>query len=306
VGALTWIAPYAPHFSSFLPIYASGNYTPSAIGRVAATQYKLDKKSNFWIHSLTANYLSRWYRYTINDTVHHQQEIEADIFAQQERLEAEVVSMLTSVEASLTALAGGSSKLADGTKAHALAVRDKAVRKLEQWHQKIGEDVNKGWWDFFWLMITKYRDMYQIKDFHAENYVTSANRISYPRWWMEQVGYWGSPGTPSLNRTSVPVYPINVYSLPSPERFKEAYPDGYELPYPSRLNPLNPEYTAAGSAGAGGAGAGGSSSSSSFLSSALLLCVGAGVGAAAMYLVQQQDRRRQYTVIQDSAAADEI
>ena len=31
VGALTWIAPYAPHHSSFVPVYASATVTPSSL-----------------------------------------------------------------------------------------------------------------------------------------------------------------------------------------------------------------------------------------------------------------------------------
>ena len=31
VGAVTWIAPYAPHHSSFVPVYASATVTPSSL-----------------------------------------------------------------------------------------------------------------------------------------------------------------------------------------------------------------------------------------------------------------------------------
>ena len=125
VGAITWVAPYAPHFSTFLPIYANGNYTPAAIGKVTATQYKIDKGSNYWIHSLTANYVSRWYKHTINDTVHHQQALERDIFAKQAVLEADVVSMLQSVETTLNDIAAGSTKMTEDVRQHAIDVKQK-------------------------------------------------------------------------------------------------------------------------------------------------------------------------------------
>ena len=66
IGAVTWIAPYAPHYSSFMPIYAAANATPSAIAN--GNQYKLDKEANFWVHCLTSNYLSKWYTWSIDDT----------------------------------------------------------------------------------------------------------------------------------------------------------------------------------------------------------------------------------------------
>lgn len=36
VGAVTWIAPYAPHHSTFVPVYASAPQTPSSLN--AGTQ----------------------------------------------------------------------------------------------------------------------------------------------------------------------------------------------------------------------------------------------------------------------------
>ena len=104
IGAVTWVAPYAPHHryrmhrpqpfpsplqalsptppftathcrnppphlllhhipphinSTFVPIYASAAYTPPSMN--VGTQYKFEKKSNWWIHCMTSNYLSRWY-----------------------------------------------------------------------------------------------------------------------------------------------------------------------------------------------------------------------------------------------------
>lgn len=293
VGAIAWIAPYAPHYSTFLPIYANANFTPSAIAH--GTQYKLDKSVNFWIHSLACNYLSRWYKASIHDTLKLQQDIEKSVFKEQAKTEADAVSMLTSVESTLSSIAKGNSKIAASAKEHALSVRDAAVKKLQDFHQKASEDINKGWWDFFWFMITKYRDIYQITDFHAENFAHSFKAVTYPRWWMEQVGYWGAPGTPSLNRTSVPIYPINIYSEPSPEAYAKAYPEGIEVPYPTKMNPLNPAYRKTEK----------SANSSevvvgrSYLSDFLLLAVGAAIGATVSYLYVKNDKRSGYTVIRD-------
>jgi dipeptidase len=57
VGGVVWIAPNAPHHSSFVPVYASPDKTPSSINR--GNQHVLDKKANYWAHSVTANYVSR-------------------------------------------------------------------------------------------------------------------------------------------------------------------------------------------------------------------------------------------------------
>lgn len=57
VGAVVWISPYAPHHSSYVPVYTSADKTPSSISK--GTQYKISKSSNYWVHSVVGNYLSR-------------------------------------------------------------------------------------------------------------------------------------------------------------------------------------------------------------------------------------------------------
>jgi hypothetical protein len=53
---------------------------------------------------------------------------------------------------------------------------------------------------------------------------TSAIIIRVTRWWYEQVGYWGAPGTKAPSEDSaVPVYPINVPSYETPEIYQEKY-----------------------------------------------------------------------------------
>jgi hypothetical protein len=295
VGAITWIAPYAPHYSSFMPIYANANFTPSAISQ--GTQYKLDKSVNFWIHSLTSNYLSRFYRYSIGDTVQLQQEIEDRLFKEQAEVEADAAKMLKSVESTLSSVASGSSKIAPSDQWEAESVRERAVKKLAEFHEKAGDDINKSWWDYFWFAITKYRDIYQVIDFHAENFMLAYNRISYSRRWMEQAGYWGAPGTPSLNRTSVPIYPINVMEENTPQELYAAYPDGFDQPYPTMLNPKNPDAVSEEFEPASAEVS--PAAQRTLLSDFLLVGVGAVMGVLATYMVPL-NRRRGYTAIQDN------
>ena len=70
IGAVTWVAPNAPHHSTYVPIYAAAADTPSTLNYV--TQYKLDRTKSYWAHSVTGNYLSRWFRWTYDDVKAHQ------------------------------------------------------------------------------------------------------------------------------------------------------------------------------------------------------------------------------------------
>ena len=50
VGALTWIAPYAPHHSSFVPVYASAPVTPSSMNTGTQCTYKKNIMFYFFFH----------------------------------------------------------------------------------------------------------------------------------------------------------------------------------------------------------------------------------------------------------------
>lgn len=65
IGGVTWIAQYAPHHSSYTPVYVSTPTVPTSLTNL--TQYQFDKSKNYWIHLLTGNYVSRWYVWTIGD-----------------------------------------------------------------------------------------------------------------------------------------------------------------------------------------------------------------------------------------------
>lgn len=145
VGALTWIAPYSPHYSTFMPIYANSDAAPSAIAQ--GTQYKLDKDANFWVHCLTSNYLSRWYSWSIDDTKDLQTRLETDIFARQKEIEATVLAAVN--------------KMRSAVGSAAVDMKKEIASQLSQYQETVGKLINKSWWDYFWFAITKYRDIYK-------------------------------------------------------------------------------------------------------------------------------------------------
>jgi hypothetical protein len=53
------------------------------------------------------------------------------------------------------------------------------------------------------------------------------------RRYLEHIGFWGAPGTPSPNVTApVPVLPYSIPTMGSATAYKEAYPKGFDAPYP--------------------------------------------------------------------------
>lgn len=221
IGAVTWIAQYAPHHSTFVPVYASADKTPSSLN--VGTQYKMEKQSNWWIHCLTGNYLSRWYRFTIGDVRAFQTKLETRLTASSAATESRAVHIIT----------GGSSATTSSLSNNANNVKQEAVSLLTRYHEAAATGVRDAWWDFFFEMAGKYRDMYMVDTPHAENFAVAYRYLTVSRQWMELMGFWGPPGTPPPGETqAVPVRPLNVPSLDSQEEYKEQYPNGFTAPYP--------------------------------------------------------------------------
>lgn len=219
IGAVTWIAPYGPHFSTFVPVYASAPTAPPSLK--LGTLYKFDERSNWWIHCLTGNYLSRWYSFTIVDVKAFQQAQEEEIFSSQTALEESLLELLMRGEGGLMV----------GT----------VAQSLSDWQAATASRVLEGWTSFFYRMVGKYRDMVKVVNEHAETYVDSYTYLTVPRSWLESVGYWGAPFTPPPGSASpLPVQPINVPSLASPALYQAAYPRGLGAAYPWPFSYITP------------------------------------------------------------------
>jgi len=146
IGAVTWIAQYAPHHSSFVPVYASADHTPSSLN--TGTQFKVDKQANWWVHCVTGNYLSRWYRYTIEDVRAFQKSIEEKLLASQAAIEKEALALMTipSVDAFVI------------------------PKMLWVYHERTATQVREEWWDFFFKMAGTYRYKYILFLLFNETY----------------------------------------------------------------------------------------------------------------------------------------
>ena len=59
------------------------------------------------------------------------------------------------------------------------------------------------------------------------------------RWWFEQIGFWGAPGTaPSDETAPIGILAINVPAENSPDAYKSRYPNGYTAPYSTASSPI--------------------------------------------------------------------
>eukprot|EP01041_Mallomonas_annulata_P009869 gene9869-20534_t len=210
VGAVTWVAQNNPHTSVFVPVYAAAAKTPSSLN--CGTQYKLDRNSNYWTHSVVSNYLARWYRYTIEDIHLLQAKLELKMLGDQANTEASAVELM----------AGEKTPTA-------------TLTYLSLYQERVATSTRDVWWDFFWVMTGKYRDMYKVTFPHTENFLTAARYMTVPKWWLEQIGYWGAPGTPPAGELPIGIKPINIPGERSMDDYKKLYPNGIGKPYASSI-----------------------------------------------------------------------
>jgi hypothetical protein len=223
VGALTWIAPYAPHHSSFVPVYAAAPTTPTSLN--TGTQYKFDKDANWWIHCLTSNYLSRWYAYTIHTVMDHQRQVEKDLFAKQAEIEQKAVTLTQTSN-------HGRSPTEQEKTPNPASNRETAASFLGKYHEEAALKVREAWWSFFFQMAGRFRDMYEVVDPHTENFIDAYAYLGAPRWWFEQIGFWGAPGTPPGDELApIGIHAITVPAEATAAAYREKYPEGYESPY---------------------------------------------------------------------------
>jgi len=216
VGALTWLAQYAPHHSVFVPIYAAATKTPKPL--LAGTPQAMDRSSNWWVFCVLSNYVSRWFSWTIADVRAHQTNLEDYL-------------TVTSSEMDLSA----SQALNSNSCAESYDCRDAVLSQLQDYQEESAKYVHEKTWDFFWNITGTYRDMYRIVNPHVSNFLYSYQYIEVERWVYQNMGYWGAPGTPPPDATEpISVLPINVPTLTtatSPESYAEVYPNGVFQPY---------------------------------------------------------------------------
>lgn len=165
---------------------------------------KFESRSNWWIHSITGNYLSRWYQHTIGDVQAFQKELETKMFAAQKQMEDHAKLLAEDNAAAVIDL------ITDFQETTAASVRD-------------------SWWQFFYRMVGKYRDIYIVENPHAESFSSAFRFMTFSRSWLEIMGFWGVPGTPPHDKTTpMAVKPINVPTYDTMKAYQHAY-----APYPA-------------------------------------------------------------------------
>lgn len=133
--------------------------------------------------------------------------------------------------------------------------------------------------------------MYMIDYPNTSNFLDAYTYLSVPRWYYEQIGYWGAPNTPPPGEEHAQgIKPFNVPTEPTVDAYKEKYPDGFYQPYKmceekkaATAVPVAPATVAADHVSA--AAPGGLSMGAVF--AALLVGLVGGIGGTLLYVKKQ-------------------
>lgn len=71
------------------------------------------------------------------------------------------------------------------------ALRDVSVSSADlllQFQQRVGSETREKWWEFFYAMLSKYRDLYAVSNPHAENFKNALTFHGVPRCGLKFAG----------------------------------------------------------------------------------------------------------------------
>jgi hypothetical protein len=177
---VVWFGQYAPHASQYVPIYLGGSKVPAAFS--TGSLFKFDPAASYWVHAAIGNWADRLYVHTIGDIQAKQAEVEDALFAAQVGVEAGAGPMLQ------WAPEGEAAAFLD-------EVSDTAsLADLDVWGQ------------FLYVLIAKFKDGQRLDGPPGE--VAYAEKVAptklfYPKWWLDQVGFFDSDDDGALEGGSL-------------------------------------------------------------------------------------------------------
>ncbi|KAF1334166.1 Peptidase, partial [Globisporangium splendens] len=174
-NAYIWFGQYAPHATSYAPVYTKVSSVPSQYTR--GSLHAFDRESSFWVHAIVGNWVARVYKY-------------AHPFVQKVQLELE--DLVNSLQSDLLSEAARV-KQREGDAAMIAFLTEQSALFASQSHRTFSE--------LFEYLITVFHDGYQMSNMFSATHLT-ATPLFYPKWWLQQVGYYGSNQTEETSKES--------------------------------------------------------------------------------------------------------
>ena len=155
-----WFGPYAPHATTYIPIYANVDQVPEIYSK--GSLFKYDPSTAYWTHSIVGNWVSRFYRIAIPFVQELQHELESKAVSEQKEIDDQV------------------SQLSE----------DDRIAFLTKKSQEYGDKAHSSFTTLFGQLVTVFHDGYHVMGLDGST--LKPQSLFYPKWWLNQVGYFNS------------------------------------------------------------------------------------------------------------------
>lgn len=187
-NAYIWFGQYAPHATSYAPVYTKVGTIPKQY--TTGSLFAYNRESSFWVHVLVGNWAARFYKY-------------AHPFVSKVQLDLEelVDSMQTDLlqQAALVKKSEGEAAMVD-------FLTEQSALFASQSHKTFSE--------LFEYIVTVFHDGYQMSGLKSAH--LTATPLFYPKWWLQQVGYYGGITTTKNDTVAVVESDKDTIVFPAP------------------------------------------------------------------------------------------
>jgi hypothetical protein len=152
-----------------------------------------DRESSFWVHALVGNWVARFYKFAHPFV----SKVQLDLEELVDSLQSDLLQ-----QAALVKKSGGEAAMVD-------FLTEQSALFASQSHKTFTE--------LFEYIVTVFHDGYQMSGFYSGH--LTATPLFYPKWWLQQVGYYGdaknTTATEEVDDTDTIVFPPVVAVVPT-------------------------------------------------------------------------------------------
>ena len=156
--AVLWVAQYAPHSASYVPVYVDADAVPEALA--TGSLHEVDVKAQYWAHALVGNWAARFWDVAMPLVAAKIDAVQSDVDAKRFHVEEKA-------------------KATKGAKRAAL---------LEAFANETAAATLDTWWAFFWDLAATVKDGQRLDDVHAEK--LNPTKLFYPRRWLDEIHFF--------------------------------------------------------------------------------------------------------------------
>ena len=156
--AVLWVAQYAPHSASYVPVYVDADAVPEALA--TGSLHEVDVKAQYWAHALVGNWAARFWDVAMPLVGAKIDAVQSDVDAKRFHVEE-------------------AAKATKGAKRAAL---------LETFANETAAATLDTWWALFWDLAATVKDGQRLDDVHAEK--LNPTKLFYPRRWLDEIHFF--------------------------------------------------------------------------------------------------------------------